>query len=132
MVKFSPSKLISERIAAGRRAQELIFRAVRLDRKRDSSALNDLFVKKFQCGPWFEPYLFQDGFSLAFQFGVDSAFCYCAHGPNVAQTWPMSIRCDEQSANELLSEVGCESFDTPKRRRGTSPEMVQSAKPAIR
>ena len=87
-------KLISQRIAAGGRAQNLIFRGVCLDRERDCPALNDLFVKQFQCGPWFQSDLFQDGFSLTFQFGVNTAFGYRAHVPNVAQSRPFVKQLD--------------------------------------
>ncbi|SPE60952.1 hypothetical protein SBV1_570011 [Verrucomicrobia bacterium] len=89
MGQFSRLKLISQLIAAGRRTQNVIFRAVGPDREGDGPALNDLFVKKFQCGPWFQSDLFQNGFSLAFQFGVNTAFGYCAHVPNVAQSCPL-------------------------------------------
>ena len=75
-------------VAAGGRAQNVIFRAVRLDGERDGPALNDLFVKKPQSGPWFQSDVFQDGFSLAFQFGANAAFGDYAHMPNAAQTWP--------------------------------------------
>ena len=69
----SSLKLISQRVAARGRAQNLIFRAVCLDGERDCPALNDLFVEKFQCGPWFQSDLFKDGLSLTFEFGVDTA-----------------------------------------------------------
>ena len=88
MEQFSRLKLISQRIAAGGRAQNVIFRAVRLDRERDGPTLNDLFVEKFQGGPWFQSDLRQDGFRLAFEFGVNPAFGDGAHVPDVAQTWP--------------------------------------------
>jgi hypothetical protein len=92
--QFAFLKLISQLIAAGGRAQNVIFRAVCLDRERDCPALNDLFVKQFQCGPWFQSDLLQDGLSLAFQFGVDTALGYCAHVPIVAQTWPFVKQAD--------------------------------------
>jgi hypothetical protein len=74
-------------VAAGRGAQNVIFRAVRLDGERDGPALDDLFVKKLQGGPWFQSDFFQDGFGLAFQFRVNPAFAdgagglrlHCAH-----------------------------------------------------
>src|SRR5438270_8607902 len=85
-------KLISQLVATGGRAQNFIFRAVCLDRERDCAALNDLFVKKLQCRPRSKSDLCQDGFSLAFQLGVNTAFGNCTHGPNVAQTWPFVHR----------------------------------------
>ena len=81
-------RLIGQRVAAGGGAQNLILRAVDLDRERDAPALDDLFVIEFQCGPWFQPDLFQDGFRLAFQFRVNPAFGDGAHGLNVARTRP--------------------------------------------
>jgi hypothetical protein len=76
-----------------------------LNRKRDGPALNDLFVKKFQRGLWFQPDFFQDGFDLAFQFGVNPAFGDCAHVPIVAQTWPVchppKKRCLVQTFGDL-------------------------------
>jgi len=89
---FSSPTLICQRIAPSGRAQSLIFRAVCLDRERDCAALDDLFVKKLQCGPRFEPDLFQDGFSLAFQFGINTGFDNCAHVPVVPQTRPVVNR----------------------------------------
>ncbi len=80
-------KLISELIAAGSRAQKSILWAVWLDRERDCPELDDLFVKKFQCSLWLQSDLCQDGFSLAFQLGIHTAFGCCAHVPSVAQTW---------------------------------------------
>lgn len=65
-------------MAAGGRAQNLIFRAVCLDRERECPTLHNRFVKPFQRGPWFESDTFQDGLSLTFQFGVNSAFGYGA------------------------------------------------------
>jgi hypothetical protein len=74
-------------VAAGRGAQNVIFRAVRLDGERDGPALDDLFVKKLQGGPWFQSDFFQDGFGLAFQFGVNPAFGDGTHKRKMAQMW---------------------------------------------
>src|ERR1041385_6911352 len=62
-------KLIGQGIAAGSRAQNLVFRAIGLDRERDCPAFNNLFVKEFQGGPWFQSNLFQNRFRLSFQSG---------------------------------------------------------------
>lgn len=83
----SCSELVSERVAASGRAQNVIFRAVCLDRERNGSAFDDLFIEKFKCGPWFQADFFQDRFSLALQFGVIATFG--AHVPLVVQTWPI-------------------------------------------
>ncbi len=90
-------------VAAGRGAQNVIFRAVRLDGERDGPALDDLFVKKLQGGPWFQSDLCEDGFGLAFQFGVKPAFDYGAHVPNVAQTWPDVNHADDRQVASLLT-----------------------------
>src|ERR1051325_497232 len=77
-------KLIGQGIAAGSRAQNLVFRAIGLDRERDCPAVNNLFVKEFQGGPWVPSHLFQNRFRLSFQFRVNTALGDCAHVP----MWP--------------------------------------------
>jgi hypothetical protein len=103
-------KLISQLIAPGGSAQNLIFRAVCPEWERDCSTLNDLFVKKFQCGLWFQSDLLQAGFGLAFQFGVNTSFGYCAHVPNATQTWT----CVKQSERIVSGPRICAS--NPSRR----------------